>query len=194
MPKPRIFAALTIERPYILLYDILYIKMTEKGKNLIKQFEGCSLVAYKCPAGVWTIGYGNTRYGDGSPVKEGDKIDSATANQLFDFIIADYEKQVRLILGQTLCTTLPAEAIDALISFSYNCGTAAFAKSTLLKKIKSNKNDLIGIEAEFNKWNKGSGKVLQGLVKRRQAEANMYINAVLSHYTHMEIYKNFIKK
>lgn len=162
--------------------------MTEKGKAILRQFEGCKLVAYKCPAGVWTIGYGSTFYADGTPVQEGDKIDQATANQLFDIVLNKFEKQVKMLLGDTLLVSLPAEAIDSLISISYNIGTTAFAKSTLLKRIKANKLDFDGIEAAFMMWVKGGGKVLQGLVKRRQAEFKMYMNAVLGQYSKQECY------
>lgn len=165
--------------------------MTERGKNLIRQFEGCSLVAYKCPAGKWTIGYGNTFYADGTPVNEGDKIDQATANQLFDIVLQKFETQVRGILGNTLCATLPKESIDALISFAYNCGVVSLSKSTLLKKVRADKNDLVGIKAEFAKWNKSNGKVLNGLTRRRNAETEMYIDGIASQYTKREIIKMF---
>lgn len=160
--------------------------MTEKGKAMLRQFEGCSLVAYKCPSGVSTIGYGNTFYADGTPVQMGDKIDQETANRLLDITIEKFETQVRLLIKDII---LPAEAIDALVSFSYNCGTAAFAKSTLLKKIKLNKLDLEGIGAEFLKWNKSNGKVLNGLTRRRKEEFQMYKEAVLSQYTKVECYE-----
>lgn len=163
--------------------------MTEKGKGLIRQFESCKLVAYKCPAGKWTIGYGNRYYADGTPVKEGDKIDQETANRLLDITIEKFEKQVKLLLGDTLLVTLPKEAIDPLISFSFNVGVNAFAKSTLLKKIKLNKLDFDGIENEFNKWNKAGGQVLDGLTKRRKAEFQMYKEAVLSQYSKSECYQ-----
>ena len=165
--------------------------MTEKGKSLIRQFEGCSLVAYLCPSKKWTIGYGNTFYADGTPVKEGDKIDQATANQLFDIVLQKFEIEVRGILGNTLCAILPKESIDALISFAYNCGVGSLSKSTLLKKVKTNKNDLVGIKAEFAKWNKSNGKVLNGLTRRRNAEAEMYIDGIASQYTKREIIKMF---
>ena len=163
--------------------------MTEKGKAMIRQFEGCRLVAYKCPAGYWSVGYGNRYYADGTPVQEGDKIDQETANRLLDITIDKFEKQVRLLLGDALLVTLPKEAIDPLISFSFNVGTGAFAKSTLLKKIKENKLNFDGIEAEFMKWNKAGGKVLSGLTKRRKAEFEMYKEAVLSQYTKVECYE-----
>ena len=165
--------------------------MTEKGKNLIRQFEGCSLVAYQCPSKKWTIGYGNTFYADGTPVNEGDKIDQATANQLFDIVLQKFETQVKGVLGNTLCATLPKESIDALISFAYNCGVGSLSKSTLLKKVRANKNDLAGIKAEFAKWNKSNGKVLNGLTRRRNAEAEMYIDGIASQYTKREIIKMF---
>ena len=165
--------------------------MTERGKNLIRQFEGCSLVAYKCPAGKWSIGYGNTFYADGTPVQENDKIDQATANQLFDIVLQKFETQVRGILGNTLCATLPKESIDALISFAYNCGVGSLSKSTLLKKVRADKTDLVGIKAEFAKWNKSNGKVLNGLTRRRNAEAEMYIDGIASQSTKREIIKIF---
>lgn len=163
--------------------------MTENGKALIRKFEGCSLVAYLCPSKVWTIGWGSTTYADGTPVKEGDKIDQATANQLFDITLNKFEKQVKMLLGDTLLVTLPKEAIDPLISISYNIGTTAFAKSTLLKRIKLNKLDFDGIEAAFMMWVKSNGKVLKGLQKRRAAEFQMYKEAVLSQYTKVECYE-----
>lgn len=162
--------------------------MTEAGKALIRKFEGCSLVAYLCPSKVWTIGYGNTFYADGTPVKEGDKIDMYTANQLFDITLDKFEKQVKMLLGDTLLVTLPKEAIDALVSLAYNIGTGAFAKSTLLKKLKENKLNFNEIEKWWTCWNKSNGKVLNGLVRRRATEFDMYMNAVLNQYTKKETY------
>lgn len=165
--------------------------MTEKGKALIRQYEGCRLVAYKCPAGVWTIGYGNTFYADGTPVKEHDKIDQATANQLLDLTLEKFERQVRLVLGDVL-PTLPKESVDALVSFAYNCGVSAFAKSTLLKKIKADKNGIAAINAEFAKWNKAGGKVLAGLTKRRKAEFELYLEGILGQYSKREIIRLYV--
>lgn len=162
--------------------------MTEKGKALIRKWEGCKLVAYKCPAGVWTIGYGNTEYADGTKVKEGDKIDQVTANRLFDLILEKFEKQVRMLLGDTLVAILPKEAVDAIISLAYNIGTGNLSKSTVLKRIKADKLDFEGIENAWYMWNKAGGKVLQGLVNRRKDEFRMYKLAVLDQYTNAECY------
>ena len=151
--------------------------------ELIKQFEGCKLTAYKCPAGKWTIGYGSTFFMDGSPVKEGDKITQEDAEIMLKKIVDDFRIQVvRIVPG-----TLPSGAVDALTSFAFNCGVAALQKRTLLKKIKANKLDLKGIEAEFSKWNKGGGKVLSGLVRRRAMENRMYADAILNQYSRYEL-------
>lgn len=151
--------------------------------ELIKQFEGCKLTAYKCPAGKWTIGYGSTFYMDGSPVKEGDKITQEDAEIMLQKIVDDFRNQVvRFVPG-----TLPSGAVDALTSFAFNCGTAALQKSTLLKRIKENPMNLKAIEAEFNKWVKGGGKVLPGLVRRRAMEYRMYADAILNRYSRYEL-------
>lgn len=167
--------------------------MTEKGLKLIKEFEGCKLEAYLCPSGVPTIGIGATYYKDGSKVKLGDKITQEEADELFKFMIENkFEPQVRMILGEELNAILPKECKDALISFAYNCGTGAFSKSTLLKKIRADKNDLVSIKNEFAKWNKSNGKVLNGLTRRRNAEFELYLEGISSQYTKRELIKMYL--
>lgn len=151
--------------------------------ELVAAFEGCKLKAYKCPAGVWTIGYGNTTYLDGSSVKEGDTITQADADIMFRATLDKYKTDVKRIVPGTL----PEGAVDALTSFAYNCGIGALTRSTLLKKIKANALDLVGIKTEFMKWNKAGGKVLPGLTNRRLKEYNMYADAVLGQYTRYEL-------
>ena len=144
--------------------------LSKKCIDLIKQFEGLNLNAYKCPAGVWTIGYGNTFYEDGSKIKEGQKISIERAEQLLVF-------EVSLIAGKFPELNINQNQFDALISFCYNVGLTAFLGSTLYKIIKNNPNDP-GIEAEFKKWCKarvnGRLKILKGLLRRRIAESNLY--------------------
>lgn len=151
--------------------------------ELVAAFEGCKLTAYKCPAGVWTIGYGNTTYMDGSQVKEGDKITQADADIMLQKKIDEFRVQVTRIVP----TTLPAGAVDALTSFAYNVGVGALTRSTLLKKIKANKLDLKGIKAEFLKWNKANGKELAGLTNRRVREYRLYEESVLGQYSKFEL-------
>lgn len=165
--------------------------MTIEGYELIKHFEGCKLKAYKCSAGVWTIGYGNTTYLNGNKVKENDVITQEQADALFKDTVDKFEYQVKMILGDTLKAILPESSISALVSFAYNVGIGAFAKSTLLKIIKQNKNNLKDIEVQFKRWNKANGKVLEGLVSRRNAEFEMYKNGVLSQYSNAEREKIF---
>lgn len=165
--------------------------MTLEGYELIKHFEGCKLKAYKCPAGIWTIGYGNTTYLNGNKVKENDVITKEQADALFKDTVDKFEHQVKMIMGDTLKAILPESSISALVSFAYNVGTTAFAKSTLLKIIKQNKNNLKDIEIQFKRWNKTNGKVLEGLVSRRNAEFEMYKNGVLSQYSNAEREKIF---
>ena len=140
--------------------------MTKEGFELIKNFEGCSLIAYQCPAGEFTIGYGSTYYLDNSKVQEGDKIDMALANQLLKHTVEDFEKSIHYILDGLY---LPEQCISALICFAYNVGITAFAKSSLLKRIKEDKNNLTLIEKEFKRWVFCKGMKLKGLEKRRQA-------------------------
>nr|WP_297164289.1 lysozyme [uncultured Dysgonomonas sp.] len=139
------------------------MKIAITGVKLIQDFEGLELKAYKCPAGVWTIGYGHTK-----GVKQGDVITPAQATAYLQADLADAEKTVN---SQNL--KINQNQYDALVSFTFNVGTGNFLKSTLLKKVKINPDDT-SIRSEFAKWKYGSEKVLPGLVRRREAEANLY--------------------
>ena len=143
--------------------------LNKAGSDLIKSFEGCKLKSYQCSAKKWTIGYGNTFYEDGSPVLPGHAITQEKAEQLFELIANEFASKVAKLV--TSMVTL--NQFGALVSFAYNCGVVNLQKSTLLKKVNANPND-VTIRAEFLKWNKGGGKVLAGLTRRREAEANLY--------------------
>jgi len=145
------------------------MKLNKEGADLIKEFEGCKLKAYQCSAKKWTIGYGNTFFEDGTAVKIGDAITQQKAEQLFELIANEFAGKVAKLV--TAMVTL--NQFGALVSFAYNCGVVNLQKSTLLKKVNVNPND-ITIRAEFMKWNKAGGKVLAGLTRRREAEANLY--------------------
>ena len=116
------------------------MKITKIGINglkLIKEFEGCKLKAYKCPAGVWTIGYGNTFYPDGRKVKEGDVITQGEADNLLLSILDHFEKST----DSFTIDEISQHQFDALVSFAYNCGVNNLKNSTLLKKVNANPND-----------------------------------------------------
>jgi lysozyme len=145
------------------------MKLNEKGTVLLHHFEGLKLKAYKCPADVWTIGYGNTFYEDGSKVKQGDEVTKERANQLFDSVAFSFANQIT----GSIKAILNDNQFSSLVSFAYNVGVTNFKKSTLLKKINIDKNDPT-IFAEFLRWDNAAGKVLAGLKLRREAEAKLY--------------------
>ena len=140
----------------------------EAGKNcidLIKKFEGLRLESYKCPAGLWTIGYGNTQWENGIKVKENQVIDIQRAEKLLIYWVNKYADRINLKVNQN--------QFDALVSFAYNVGIGNFDSSTLKKKVIANPNDP-SIRDEFMKWVNSRGKQLPGLVKRRKEESNLY--------------------
>lgn len=142
------------------------MKPSKNCVELVKKFEGLKLTSYKCPGGIWTIGYGTTRYEDGTKVKEGEIISMKRAEELLthDLIwIAARLPNLKINQNQ----------IDAVCSFCYNVGMSAFINSTMFKYMRANPNDeLIG--DEFMKWTRAGGKVLKGLVNRRKAEKELY--------------------
>ena len=135
----------------------------------IISFEGLRLKAYKCPAGVWTIGAGRTK-----GVKEGMVITREEAIEFLKEDVSDVMNQILSVLegdGSILTTN----QFFALTSFVYNVGIGNFKKSTLLKMINSgHKNDLELIHKQFSRWVYANKKVLPGLVKRREAEFKLY--------------------
>lgn len=139
--------------------------MTERCIELIKRFEGCRLEAYRCPAGVLTIGYGHTRN-----VKQGQRITQEEADRLLREDAARIEEDVRIVLGGLRLTDCK---IDALVSFAFNVGVGAFGTSKLARKVKANPDDA-SIRSEFLRWVFAGRKRLQGLVRRREEEAKMY--------------------
>ena len=145
------------------------MKLNKAGADLIKSFEGCKLEAYKCSANKETIGYGNTFYEDGTPVKMGDKITQDRADSLFELISDSFAAKVKPLINSDITENMFA----GLVSFGYNCGIGNLRSSTLLKKVNANPNDPT-IRDEFMKWNKAGGKVLAGLTRRRKAEADLY--------------------
>lgn len=140
------------------------MKISSRGINLIKKYEGLRLEAYKCPSGVFTIGYGHTK-----GVKKGMKISKEQAEGFLSDDLKTYENAVNS------CVKVPINQYqyDALVSFSFNCGAGALKNSTLLKKL--NKKDYKGASDEFLRWNKSNGQVLKGLTKRRQEERQLFL-------------------
>ena len=137
--------------------------------DLIKKWEGCKLTAYKCPAGKWTIGYGNTTYEDGTPVKEGDRITQARAEQM---LTAYLEKEVYWPLEGI---GLSDNQISAVSSLIYNVGWSSFSRSKCWRAMKEKDWGEV-----YNNWDwiKANGKVMKGLIKRRAEELALFMKDI----------------
>ena len=146
------------------------MQTSEKGIALIKEFEGCKLTAYRDSVGVWTIGYGWTQPVDGKPIRAGMTIKQETAERLLKTGLVSYESDVSRLVK----VGLSQGQFDALVSFTYNLGARSLSTSTLLRKL--NAGDYAGAADEFMRWNKASGKVLNGLTRRREAERALFLS------------------
>jgi len=148
---------------------------SQKGECFIKSFEKLSLHPYLDAIGVATIGWGNTTYEDGTKVNIADApITPARADRLFYSIRTKLENEVNKILKNK---GLSQHQYDAIISFTYNCGIGNLRGHTLIKKVNLNENDLT-IPDEFHKWVNAGGKPLDGLIDRRNKEADIYSKGI----------------
>ncbi|HEY8780715.1 MAG TPA: lysozyme [Mucilaginibacter sp.] len=152
------------------------MQLSENGFKIIKNFEGLRLTAYRDVAGVWTIGYGSTRYHDGKRVKPGDKLASEVqADALFQNTLGQYENAV----NQFVKAPISQNQFDALVSFTYNEGTGALQESTLL--VKLNEKNYTEAASHFLAWDKitdpktGEKVVCETLVQRRKEETQLFL-------------------
>ena len=139
------------------------MKISAEGLSLIKKFEGCELEAYQCSAGVWTIGYGHTK-----DIEEGMTITKEQAEEMLVDELHEYESYV----NEYVTVELEQNQFDALVSWVYNLGPTNLKSSTMLKVLNS--GDFDGVPAQIKRWNKAGGNVLEGLVRRREAEALLF--------------------
>jgi|TARA_R110000851_G_scaffold329761_1_gene501963 lysozyme len=139
------------------------MNISQEGLSLIKKFEGCELEAYKCAAGVWTIGFGSIK-----GVKQGDTITQEEADNLLLHEMDEYEGYI----NDAVNVDLNQNQFDALVSWVFNLGPSNLSSSTLLTRI--NNKDWDDVPAQIKRWNKAGGKVLQGLIRRREAEALLF--------------------
>ena len=142
------------------------METSNEGISLIQKFEGCELKAYQCSAGVWTIGYGHTKN-----VIEGMTITKEQAEQMLVDELHEYENYI----NEYVTTALSQNQFDALVSWVYNLGPANLKASTMLKVLNSGKYE--DVPAQMKRWNKAGGKVLEGLIRRREAEACLFRGA-----------------
>ena len=145
-------------------------KTSPRGVQFIKDGEGCSLRAYKCPAGVWTIGYGHTS-ASGSPVVfEKMTITQREADEILKSDLRKFEEAINRLVQ----VPLNQSQFDALVSLSFNIGIDRFGKSTLLKKL--NAGDYDAVPNEMMRWNRIGKKVSKGLTNRRAKEAALWVD------------------
>lgn len=135
----------------------------------MKHFEGLYLTAYKCPADVWTIGYGHTglKHKDGT-VYPGRKVTTKEAEELLQHDLTEFAKGV----SEVVKVELNQDQFDAVVSFAFNVGLGNLKSSTLLRKL--NAGDYAGAAGQFPQWNKAAGRVLSGLTRRRASERNLF--------------------
>ena len=138
------------------------MKTSQRGINLIKQFEGVRLTAYKCPAGVYTIGYGHTR-----GVRRGMKI---TEEEASAFLTADLLNSEKAVERYDSVYHWNQNEFDALVSFTFNCGATNLR--ALLRNGRRNRSQ---IAATLPLYRKAGGKVLKGLERRRAAEKALFL-------------------
>ena len=143
------------------------MNISQEGLSLIKKFEGCKLKSYKCAAGVWTIGFGST-----SGVEEGMEISQERADMLLLEDVEVFEEAVNNLVE----VDLEQNQFDALVAWTFNLGSTNLKNSTLLKVL--NDKNYEGVPEQIKRWNKatvdGERQVLEGLVRRREAESLLF--------------------
>lgn len=143
--------------------------ISEEGLSLIKKFEGCPTegglaVPYVCPAGVLTIGYGH--------IKNVQEHDKWTMDHASYMLKEEIEDEYEGYINQYVTVPLEQHQFDALVAWVFNLGPTNLRESTMLKLL--NAGDYHSVPAQMRRWNKANGQVLEGLVRRREAEATMF--------------------
>lgn len=141
------------------------MKISQKGIDLIKSFEGFRSEAYICPGGVLTIGYGHTKN-----VKDGDTITKAAAEKLLYEDVEYYAESV----SKHITSAINQDQFDALVSLCYNIGPTRFFNSPVRRIVNENPREYARIEKAFHQHIRGGGEILPGLVRRREEEFNLY--------------------
>jgi lysozyme len=158
------------------------MSVSEAGIQLIKSFEGCHNTPYRCPALLWTVGYGRVLYPDQARLKTPERTAyplNAEHNRTFDYDEIDELLEKDLVrFSDGVLRLCPAGAgsqsqFDAIVSLAFNIGLGNLQASTL--RMKYNRGDTQGAADEFLKWRKSNGVVLRGLERRREAERAMFL-------------------
>ena len=162
-------------RTYIVALAVLALVLIGSkvsATKLIAEFEGFEEKAYQDSAGIWTIGYGNTRNPyTGLPIKKGDTITRKEALDWLRITVAGAEADVKRLVKVPINTNQKL----ALASLVFNIGPGAFARSTLLRLLNSGA-DKAAVAAQFLRWNKVKGKEVPGLTRRRKEESKLFLS------------------
>ena len=146
------------------------MQVTEEGLALIRRFEGLRERAYRCPAGVWTIGYGHTSEAGPPAVRPGMAVSEAEGEK----ILRDDVQRFADAVGPLLVREVSGAQFSALVSFAYNVGVPAFRSSSVLKAVNAGRFG--DVPRCMGLWVKGGGRVLPGLERRRAAEAELFLS------------------
>jgi len=141
------------------------MKISEDGLELIKKFEGCETSAYQDSVGVWTIGFGHTK-----GVEEGQTCSIEDAELMLTDEMEEYEGYINNMVK----VDLQQHEFDSLVAWVYNLGPTNLGESTMLKVLNGGQFDRV--PDEMNRWTRAGGEILEGLVRRRQAESLMFQN------------------
>jgi len=153
------------------------MKINQATVELVKEFEGFSAKAYKCPAGIWTIGYGTTAAaGVGITPKEGMTISKSDAEGYLHAALEKFASQIE----DAITAPINENEFGAFVSLAYNIGPGAFKKSSALSSF--NAGDKAKSAKAILLWNKAGGKVLKGLTRRREAERKLFLTPVGSNF------------
>jgi lysozyme len=139
------------------------MKISQEGIALIKKFEGCELNAYQCSANVWTIGYGHTK-----EVAENNECSMEEAEEILVADLEEFEEWVEKLVT----VEMAQNEFDALVAFTFNLGPTNLRTSTLLERLNDRKFE--DVPSEMKRWNRAGGVVVDGLVRRREAEALLF--------------------
>jgi len=139
------------------------LKTSQEGISLIKSFEGCELTAYRCSADVPTIGYGHT-----AGVSDGDTCTQEEAESMLAEDLVEFEDYVKNYVE----SELQQNEFDALVAWTYNLGPANLKESTMLKELNS--GNFEEVPRQMKRWNRAGGEVLDGLIRRREAESRLF--------------------
>lgn len=140
------------------------MNISQEGIALIQKFEGCRLESYRCSADVPTIGFGHTR-----GVSDGDTCSQEEADNLLKEDLKEFEGYVNSLVD----TDLTQNEFDALVAWTFNLGPTNLKSSTLLEQLNSGEKE--DAPHQIKRWNKAGGKVLDGLVRRREAESLLFL-------------------